>query len=658
MRLFLLAGLSVHLAASTLLAGAFFTLLLAGPGDRPAARRWEAAVDTYARRLLLVALGAGIAWLLARTALFEGRPEAALEPRAVWCALLDTRPGLVWLARHGVLVILGTLLLVRADLRETRDWIAARGEALGLSLLALALASGASHAAAVTPGTARALVVDVVHLSGSGLWIGGLVPLALLLGAASRETGAELRPHAVRAARRFSRAALAIMLVLLASGAMNALAQVTSVAGLVGTTYGRLLLAKLGVLVAIVALAAVNRRRLLPALSGPGGAVGRPAMRRLAASIWLEAALALVLLAVVAAMSLTTPARHEPPVWPFPFRISLEAALEAPAARWQVLLGGLLVGVGTAGALASPIRRRRPAPALAGALGLVAAGAGVGLAPIIVDAYPTTYRQPPVTYHAASIAPGMSVYREHCATCHGTTGEGDGPSAAGQGRPADLRSPPTSRRHAGEIFWLITHGIPQRGMPAFGGRLGDARRWDVVNFIRALDAAGLAEGLGRGVEPDRPWLVAPDFAVSVGPLAPGALRDHRGRRIVLLVLYALPGSRARMTELARSYDLLSIMGVEVIAVPADASPGAIRELGASPPVLFPVVTDGARDVVATYRLFAPGPHAELLIDRKGYLRAIWAGDPGEMPEADAILAQVERLNQETSDVPFPDDHVH
>jgi putative copper resistance protein D len=648
----------VHLAASTLLAGAFFMLLLAGPSDRPAARRWEATVDTYARLLLLVALGAGIAWLLARTAVFEGRPEAALEPRAVWRALLDTRPGLVWLARHGVLVILGTLLLVRADLRETRDWIAGRGEALGLSLVALALASGASHAAAVTPGTARALVADVVHLSGSGLWIGGLVPLALLLGAASRGTGAELRPHAVRAVRRFSRAALAVMVVLLASGAMNALAQVASVAGLVGTTYGRLLLAKLSVLVAIVALATVNRRRLLPALSGPGATVERPAMRRLAASIWLEAALAIVLLAVVAAMSLTTPARHEQPVWPFPFRVSQEAALEAPVARWQVLLGGLLVGVGTAVAIASPIRRRRPALALAAALGLVVVGAGVGLAPMMVDAYPTTYRQPPVTYHAASIAPGMSVYREHCATCHGTTGEGDAPSVAGQGRPADLRSPPTTRRHAGEIFWLITHGIPQRGMPAFGGRLGDARRWDVVNFIRALDAAGLAEGLGREVEPDRPWLVAPDFAVSVGPLAPGALRDHRGRRIVLLVLYALPGSRARMTELARSYDLLWIMGVEVIAVPADASPGAIRELGASPPVLFPVVTDGARDVVATYRLFASGPHAELLIDRKGYIRALWTGDPGEMAEADAILAQVERLNQETSDVPFPDDHVH
>ena len=151
---------------------------------------------------------------------------------------------------------------------------------------------------------------------------------------------------------------------------------------------------------------------------------------------------------------------------------------------------------------------------------------------------------------------------------------------------------------------------------------------------------------------------SPDFAISVGPLAPGALRDYRGRRMVLLVLYALPGSRARMTELARSYDLLSIIGVEVIAVPTHASPESISELGSSPPVLFPVVTDGNADIVATYGIFAPGAHAELLIDRQGYIRAIWRADVGGMPRAAAVQSQVEKLNEEKSPPPFPDDHVH
>ena len=122
--------------------------------------------------------------------------------------------------------------------------------------------------------------------------------------------------------------------------------------------------------------------------------------------------------------------------------------------------------------------------------------------------------------------------------------------------------------------------------------------------------------------------------------------------MVLLVLYTLPGSRARMTELARLYDVLWVMGVEVIAVPTRASSRAIAELGASPPVLFPVVTAGAADIVATYQMFAPPPHAELLIDRQGYVRAIWDDAGG------AVQMQVEKLNAEKSPPPFPDDHVH
>jgi alkyl hydroperoxide reductase subunit AhpC len=92
--------------------------------------------------------------------------------------------------------------------------------------------------------------------------------------------------------------------------------------------------------------------------------------------------------------------------------------------------------------------------------------------------------------------------------------------------------------------------------------------------------------------------------------------------------------------------------VEIIAVPTQASPDAIAELGASPPILFPVMTDGAREIVAAYGMLAPGRHAEILIDRQGYVRAIWRGDGG------AVQAQVEQLNAEKSPPPFPDDHVH
>jgi putative copper export protein/peroxiredoxin/cytochrome c5 len=644
MRALLLTTLWVHLASSVLLMGAFFMLLLAGPSSVPTGRRWEEAVVAWSRLLLFVALGSGIVWLLVRTAVFENRPQAALEPRAVWQAALDTWPGLVWLARHGLLIVLGAFLAMRANLAERRNWIAARAEALILATLAVGLVSGSSHAAAVIPGTVRAVAIDVAHLLGTGMWIGSLVPLALLLRAASREDGADARPYAVLAARRFSGAALIAMLLLMATGTLNAIVQVEGIAGLAGTPHGRLLLAKLAVLVPILLLAAVNRARLLPALSAPS------AMRRLAAFVVVEAILALVVLGLAAAMTVTTPARHAEPVWPFPLRLSLDALLDGPATRSRALLGSQLAVAGVVALIASFLVRIRRAPVLGGGIGLVVIGASIGLPPLVVDAYPTTYKRPLLTYHTASIASGMTVYTEHCAACHETAGVGV--------PPADLRSPPTSRRHAGEIFWLVSHGVPGRGMPNFGSRLSEGQHWDVINFIRALGAAAGATTIGRQVEPDRAWLAAPDFTVAVGPLAPGALRDYRGRRMVLLVLYTLPESRPRMTELARSYDVFSIIGAEIIAVSTHASAEAIRELGASPPVVFPVVTDGNADIVATYGMFAPGPHAEILIDRQGYIRAIWRADAGGIPPTSAVQAQMEKLNEEKSPPPFPDDHVH
>jgi len=649
-----LAAVWAHLASGVLLTGAFYMLLLAGPPATSAARRWDRVVLSLARVLVLSALVSGIAWLMLRTAAFEGRAHAALEAHAVLHAVLDTWPGLVWLAQHGVLVVLGAFVLARADVEARRNRVAARGEALALAALALGLASASGHAAAITPGGASAVAVDAAHLLAAGLWVGALVPLALLLRAAGRADGADCRPYARRAARRFSRVALIAVLVLIGSGAMRAIAEIGGIAGLVGTPHGRLLLAKLALLVPILALAGVSRTRFLPALSAPD-VEGRPALRRLAAFVALEAALALVVLALAAGMTLATPARHGDPTWPLPFRLSLEAVLDTPAAKARALLGGGLALAGLAAMIAAVRARRRRAPILTAALALLTVGAGVALPPLAVDAFPTTYRRPLVTYHAGSIAAGLTTYRERCASCHGADGAGD---ASARPPAGDLRAAPAARRSAGELYWLVTHGVPARGMPPFEARLDDAQRWNVINFIRALGAADAARGIGPQAEIDRAWLVAPDFAISVGPLAPGALRDYRGQRMVLLVLYTLPGSRARMAELAQSYNVLSIIGVEIVAVPTDGSPDAIAALGSSPPVLFPVVTSGAADIVATYRLFAPGPHAELLIDRQGYIRAIWRGDPSSAPRAAAVQSQVERLNEERSPPPFPDDHVH
>jgi uncharacterized membrane protein/mono/diheme cytochrome c family protein/peroxiredoxin len=524
-----------------------------------------------------------------------------------------------------------------------------------LAALALIILGSSGHVAASSESP-WPQGIDMAQLLGAGIWVGGLPPLVLLLYGASQNVAAP-DPYAVRTMQRFSRVALITVLILVGSGVASAWLLVGSVAGLVGTTHGCLLLAKIAVLVLTLLLAAASRV-MLPALSSPTAARSSATARRIAVFIALEAGLVLVVLGLATAMTVTTPALHDDPVWPWPVRISLDAVPEVPVLQRLAQLPIAFV-LGASGltifAVVSLVRRR--SILLCGTLSaLIASGAVIGLQPTILRAYPTSFARPPLTYTAGSIAEGMAVYRAHCASCHETPMPG---RTALRGSTVDLLAPGTVRRSAGDLFWLITHGRPDRGMPEFQSRLQEAQRWHVINFLRAMGATVDPRRVGTVVEPNDAWLAAPDVTISVGPLPPTALRDLRGKRMVLMVLYDLPGSRARMTEIARHYGALSVLGVEVVAVPPRSSPEGIAELGEKPPVLFPIVTDGNEDIAAAYRLFAPGaPHAEFLIDRQGYIRAIWRSDQTGMPEADTVQAEVERLNEEKSPPPLPDDHVH
>ena len=647
-----------HLALSVLLVGTAVSILLAGRSDRPTVLAWEARMLDACRALVVFAFVTGIAVLMLQTALLEGRHAAALEPVALRRVLLETRGGRVWLVRHGLLLLLGAFLAVPLDVRRRVDWRAARGETALLGAAALGVGAAAGHAAAL-PGALTAIAVDAVHALAAGAWVGGLLPLTLLLRRAASEDGADARPLAVLTARRFSRLALLCVVTLGASGTLASLTQVGSVAGLVGTTYGRLLLGKLALLAPILALAALNRRRHLPALGGEAARVGRPAMRRLAWFVGGEALLALTVLGFAAAMGFTPPAAHAEPDWPFGFRLSLEGLTDAPGRAARALAGSQVLVLGAVAVLTALVARRWRLPLLGGALVLLAAGGVIALPPLAIDAYPTTYVRSSVPYQAASIVAGAARYGEHCARCHGATGAGDGPDGLRLPRPpADLRAPHTAQHTAGDLFWWITTGIPRAGMPAFGATLGVEERWDAINYVRARSAAQAARDMGPRVDPGRAWLVAPDFAYAVGPTPARTLREYRGRRIVLLTLYTLPGSRPRLAQLADLYGAVAALGVEVIAVPTDAASDALRRLGAAPRILFPVVTEGAADVVAAYRMLAAAAHVELLIDRQGYIRAISRGDGRADAEPNALLAEVQELNAERVLAPAPEEHVH
>lgn len=83
-----------------------------------------------------------------------------------------------------------------------------------------------------------------------------------------------------------------------------------------------------------------------------------------------------------------------------------------------------------------------------------------------------------VIAQAASVEDGEAVYMENCASCHGNNLEGglgsnlaDAQWAYG-GTDADIKA-------------VITKGIPDMGMPAYGDTLSDAKQDAVISFIRA-----------------------------------------------------------------------------------------------------------------------------------------------------------------------------
>ncbi|HEY7649410.1 MAG TPA: hypothetical protein VID04_10435, partial [Methylomirabilota bacterium] len=175
-----------HLGLSVAVLGSAAALLVAGRSTRPTVLAWEARVLAQARGLAILALVTGALSVAYQAANLTGRLQAAFDARTLSQVLLDTQAGHVWLLRTALLLFLLGFIAFRADTREQADWLAARGQAAGLAAIALGLVTAGGHAAAVKPGGLAAMTIDAAHLVATGLWIGALPPLALLLRAASR----------------------------------------------------------------------------------------------------------------------------------------------------------------------------------------------------------------------------------------------------------------------------------------------------------------------------------------------------------------------------------------------------------------------------------------------------------------------------------------
>lgn len=94
----------------------------------------------------------------------------------------------------------------------------------------------------------------------------------------------------------------------------------------------------------------------------------------------------------------------------------------------------------------------------------------------------------PVKATAASLAKGKSVYAKNCATCHGAKGDGNSPTGKAFNPPArNLTDASWQRLYSdGQIFAVISKGIPGSGMVTYEKIIPEVDRWNVVNYIRSL----------------------------------------------------------------------------------------------------------------------------------------------------------------------------
>jgi high-affinity iron transporter len=93
-----------------------------------------------------------------------------------------------------------------------------------------------------------------------------------------------------------------------------------------------------------------------------------------------------------------------------------------------------------------------------------------------------------VPSQAPSLARGATVYRTNCAGCHGQSGRGDGPMAAGLNpTPADLTDLSALQRTSPLDFYRrISIGVVGTSMPAFEARLDPGDRWAVALYASLL----------------------------------------------------------------------------------------------------------------------------------------------------------------------------
>lgn len=252
------------------------------------------AVILSSLALLLSGLG-----ILALAGSMLGSSMWTIDGVLLRAIISDTAIGTAWLVRMAAI-----LLAMLAAITLNRNPLSAGLALLAFASIAIATLVWTGHAGATEGwiGTAHR-ISDIIHMLAAAVWLGGLATFAWILFQPPNNWTRDHHTFAYRALEQFSRVGTLAVAALIATGIINSLAVigVPDFSQLVSSEYARLLAVKLLLFAAMLALAALNRWRLTPAL---GAAIpdGNPlvAVTALRRSLLAESTAALAILALVA----------------------------------------------------------------------------------------------------------------------------------------------------------------------------------------------------------------------------------------------------------------------------------------------------------------------------------------------------------------------
>ena len=247
-----------------------------------------------------IAIGSTVLGVLMQGVYGAGRGFGSLFDYSLIAATLETNLGRMYALRLVVLGFLGVLLWEWLSARVVAQWLTYT--ATGLAVCMAATIAGGGHAS--SQGFSPIMLgADVLHLLAMGMWIGGLV---IVLAVVIPHVDDEDLPQVVG---EFSNLALVSVIVIIVTGAFQALVQVGTFGALFGTTYGWLVVAKIVGLLILVVLAYGSRSWVNNRVAARTEDVPAPTRAKLRTRIIAEVVVAAVVIGVAAVLVSEPPAK-------------------------------------------------------------------------------------------------------------------------------------------------------------------------------------------------------------------------------------------------------------------------------------------------------------------------------------------------------------